>query len=266
MKINDLKALFPQKAELIIKYENKIEHLITQQPVYPGFIKIFNLFIFLFSDDTNNTLIGIDNMDMRILLYSEAFKRIRSSSIIATKGYYVDALSILRSVFELNKGLNAIQNGVIKVQDYFGKMRNSSFRNLPDKEKEKLINEHVKDIDNKINNYDDRNIPSDLKDSLRAFKSIMHISVHKSFGNLVLNINKRDNLFLPDNRVLLFDLFVNNASFQMLMFLKNMIKSGFLLENNKEKIVSLAEFIEHAYLDMNEKYHSDIAKYIKRKY
>ncbi len=99
----------------------------------------------------------------------------------------------------------------------------------------------------------------------------MHISVHKSFGNLVLNYNDfiskgKGTLFRPHSDIQIFELFVNNASFMILMFLKNLIKSGFFSKTNQNKIVDLAEFLEQSYLAMPEKYHSNIAKYIKLKY
>lgn len=271
MTINDLNAYFPHDPELLQHFEAEIAQSITQKPEYRGFIKLLSSLIFLFSDDINNSLDNQKKIDQRILLYSEAYKRIKSSSILAFKGYYVDALSILRSVFELNKGINAVQNCIIPIQDYFGKKRDNSFQTLSDKEKEKLINEHIRDIDNKINNFDDKDVPADIKDSLHTFKLNMHISVHKSFGTLVLNYNDfitkgKGNLFRPHTDITIFELFVNNVSFMMLMFLKNLIKSHFLSTTNYQKIVDLAEFLERSYLEMPEQYHSDVAKYIKLKY
>ena len=94
----------------------------------------------------------------------------RSATVLALKGYFTDANSILRSVFELNKAINAIQNEIIEVGEYFSAKRNDSFKDLPDKEKYKLINDHIHNIDNKINNFDYKDIPGKLKNSLRIFK------------------------------------------------------------------------------------------------
>lgn len=270
MKIDDLKKIFPKNAQIIDKYESKINELITTIPEYNGFNKLLNSFIFLFSDDLVQTL-NFSNLDLRILLYSEAFKRIRSSSLLAYRGYYMDANSMLRSVFELNKGINAIQNNVINAKEYLGKSRDDEFKNLSDKEKYEKINEHSRSINNKINNFDDKNVPNELKDSIRNFKLIMHISVHKSLANIVLNYTDyisegKGNLFHPDNNIEIFELYLNNVSLVILMFLKNITKSGLLLEGNKQKIKDLVQFLEDAYSSMSEKYYSDVAKYIRIKY
>jgi len=269
MKINDLNNLFPNDPIKLQSDELLIKNSIKTHPKYTGFIKILNSFFYLFSDDINKS-IDINGNDLRILLYSEAFKRIRSSYLLAISGYYIDANSILRSVFELNKGINAIQNGIIEVKEYFS-CNQDNFQQLSDREKNDAIKNHTRRIDNLINNFDDKDIPNELKDSLRKFKTNMHNSVHKSFNNLVLNHKKfykqkEDILFCPDKEIEFFELYLNNVSFMILMFLKNLINSDLLLNENKSKVSDFSNFIQNAYLNMPGDYHSQIVKYIKLKF
>lgn len=163
MNINDLNVVFPKNSQVLLRHEEIIELSIRQDKNYRGFLKLLDSFLFLFSDDVKSSFALQLDRDPLILLYSEAFKRIRSSSIIALKGYYIDAVCILRSVYELNKGINAIQNSVISSSEYFGKERDSEFLNLPDSKKEQLIEKHSRNIDNKVNEYDSKDLPSDIR-------------------------------------------------------------------------------------------------------
>lgn len=270
MNINDIKKYFPNDSAVLESIENEIELSILNNVKYKGFLKIHDSFVYLFSDDVNSTINFNGTTDPMLLLYSEAAKRIRSSSILAKKGYYVDSVSLLRSVYELNKGINAIQNQIINSTKYFGRNRGNDFDSLDDREKERLVNEHIRDIDNLVNNFDDRDIQENLRPSLRTFKRIFHLSVHKSFGNLVLNYKKfisKDggNLFQPHTDTEIFELYLNSCSFMILMYLKNIKKSGWLSDVNKDKIYWLIDFIEYAYSSMDG-YHNDIINYIKMKY
>lgn len=270
MNIKEIDKLFPNQSSILGSIENKIEISIINDYKYMGFLKIHDSFVYLFSDEVNSTIEFSNVKDPIVLLYSEAAKRIRSSSILAKKGYFVDAVSLLRSVYELNKGINAIHNSIISSTQYLGKNRGHDFDILDEREKEKLVNEHIREIDNYVNNYDDINIPENLRPSLRNFKSIFHISVHKSLGNVALNyedyISKDGgNLFQPHTNTEIFELYLNACSFVILMYLKNIKKSGLLSSTNMDKINWIIDFTEQAYSSMNG-YHKDIVDYVKLKF
>lgn len=270
MIINDLSVLFPENCSLLQSIESELESTITRNPNYKGFIKLLDSFFFLFSDDIKNSLAPQVRRDPLILLYSEAYKRIRSSSILALKGYYIDSVCILRSVYELNKGINAIQNSIISSSEYFFKERDSTFADLPDRKKEKLIEEHSKNIDYKINKFDNKDIPEQLKCSLRDFRQFMHYSVHKAKLNLILNFypyirEGKGNLFRPHNNIEIYIKYMDFVSYMILIYLHNILNSNFLSSTNYSKIIKLAEFIESAYED-NGNYHADIVDYIVFKY
>ena len=269
MELKDFNALFPNSSEVLQSLEKSIEmNLLSGK--YRGSLKILDSFIYLFSDDVTNT-IKRDVVVSHLILYSESFKRIRSSSILALKGYYIDGNSLLRSVFELGKAINSIQKGKITFQNYLSEERDESFKTLSDKEKHKLVNDHIRDVDNIINNYDDEGVPERIKDSLRIFKSNFHISVHKSLGNIALNIhdyveNKKGDLFRPTSNIEIFELYMNNASFLILIFLKNMLESDMIIDSKKDIITNFINFIQDSYSSMETKYHKDIIEYIKLKY
>ena len=270
MKIEDFYNDYPNQARILNNIETQIEISLAKSK-YKGFLKLLDSFIYIFTDDLQKTLKQVTKEDSIIILYSEAFKRIRYSSLLAIKGYFTDATALLRSVFELNKAINAIQNKIISISEYFSAKRDESFKELSHKKKLKLINEHIKATDNKINNFDDKDVPEDLKDSLRTFKSNMHISVHKSMANIALYVGEFLNkgtgdLFRPHSNMEIFETYLNDVSFMILMFLKNLENSTYLFNENESKIADMINFIETSYLETELAYFCDIVNYIKLKY
>lgn len=269
ININYFYKEFPNGSHLLSELENNNMHILERSK-YKHFIKMLDSFIFLFSDDESNTVNNVTHETI-ILLYSEGFKRIRSSSLLAIKGYYIDSNALLRSVFELNKAINAIQKGIISIDEYFSAERDESFKSLSDKEKLNLVNKHIRNVDSIINNYDDKDVPPHLKDSLSSFKAGFHFSVHKSLENIALYLkdflSKKDvDLFKPHSNFLYYESYINNVSFLILIYLKNFVKSKIVSLNNISKINNIIDFIENAYISMDEQYHKDIIDYIKIKF
>lgn len=209
--------------------------------------------------------------DQISLLYGEALKRIRSSNVIANKGYFSDGISILRSVFELMKAINAIQNGIIEKEEYFIGFLNHDEDNENIDYMESL-EEHCKKMDSICNTFDDKQIPKDIKKSLKIFKSLMHRSIHKSQFNLyweLIEFRKNGNqskpfdINMPKN---LYELYFNIFAFILLMYLRNMVNSKYLDDIDKILFYQRIDELENSYLKMGKEYFNDIIKYIKIKY
>ena len=73
-------------------------------------------------------------------------------------------------------------------------------------------------------------------------------------------------LFRPHSNMILFGSFINNISFLIAMYLKNILNSNFLSGINDSKITEIVTFIEELYKSMDEKYYKDIIEYIILKY
>jgi len=269
MDMRDFPRLFPEEAAVLETIESQVHTALANSKFGPS-IKLIDSFIFLFSDDIRNSLSVPSNKDTIIVLYSEAFKRIRSSYLLALRGYFVDCVALLRSVFELNKAINAIQNGIMSVEEYLSGNRDANFRTLSKKAQDDAVQAHIRQVDNKINAFDDQNLPDSIRENLRLFKSNMHISVHKALGNIALNIgNFRAGtggaLFGPTTDLEIFGLAVNYFSFMILIYLRNVLRSQFINNANKQKLNDVADFI--ARTNKAEKgYNADIIEYIELKY
>jgi hypothetical protein len=269
MKVEDFWNEYPGRAIVLETIESQITVQLLQSD-FRGPIKVIDSFIWLFSDDLQQTATNATTADLTFLFYSEAFKRIRSGFVLATKGYFVDCNALLRSVFELNKAINAIQHGILTAEYYLSEIRAPSFRNLPQKDQEEAINDHIRKVDNMISGFDDQGIPPQLKESLRIFKSNLHVSVHKSLAGIALNINEfragtGGNLFAPFGDMELFGLSVNNVSYLILMYLRNFLRSPFCSPTNRQRLADMATFIEGLYATM-QGYYKDVLDYILLKY
>lgn len=110
MNIQDFYLIFPNNAVVLDSIESSI-HNALQSSKYSHSIKLIDSFIYLFSDDLKNTSYNINTNDLVIVLYSEAFKRIRTSYLLSLRGYFIDCAALLRSVYELNKAIRVGKRG-----------------------------------------------------------------------------------------------------------------------------------------------------------
>lgn len=265
---------FPIEPKLLAKYESSNESTINSSlNLFGYFNKVLDSFLYLFTDDINNTLSNL-NLEKEgiVLLYSEIIKRFRSSYILAKKGYVFGSLSLLRSVYELNIGINAIHNGVLSFIDYLGSKHPDEFNSLSDEEKFEAINKLRIKKDKKIKKFHYANIPDNLKFPIKNFESNLHLSVHKSFSSLIINVYEiffektQRRLFYPDIDKKYYGAFLNYASFMVLITLKNLMKENFINNNNINKIKYLIHNIEYAFETSDDKFHNDMISYAKLKF
>lgn len=112
--------------------------------------------------------------------------RFRASNVIFLKGYYIDASSLLRAVYENNLTLSAIGNHTISFNELFIDPEKAGPGNAQSTKRKKL-KDHFDVLDRKINENivgNRSNLSADTIEMLRLFKFQLHNSVHKSNNNL----------------------------------------------------------------------------------
>ena len=254
--------------DYFLETENKIlEEILNGK--YQGTHAIYNWVVDalcttkILSDEFNKSEISI--------LYSEALFRFRTATLIANRGYYSDGLMILRSVYEIVKAINAIQNGIIDAKSYLTGFTETDER-LTGEELIEKSEAHAKKMDNLVNNFDDKDIPQIHKENLKIFKDFLYKSVHKSSFNIILrtfnfykNSIKNPFEFLPDPQ--LYELYFNSFCFIMLMYMRCLLKSKYIRDSlDKYLFKDRIDTLEEDFLNMNSSYQNDIIKYIQIKY
>lgn len=234
-------------------------------------IKLFDCFTALFSDDINNHCNRLTNNDIKILFFHECFKRLHLAIEMNKRGYFIESIGLLRTAFELNKTINAMNKGIITPIEFFGQARGPEFAALSEDEKQSIIEQYQKSIMSKVDTFDDQAVPDTIKPNLRIFKKNMHNSVHRAFNNLITEVSEFNNgtfshLFAPDTKVSNYESSVNYLSFLILMFLRNWRNSEFFKDDGQNTIQDIIEFIENSYSSMGKQVHSDVINYIQTKY
>lgn len=252
------------------KYFEKFESIHEDEIIKGKYKNAHGLFSWLVEAFTYTKILPDAFYENQIsLLYGEALKRMRSSSILARKGYFSDGLSLLRSSFELMKAINLIQNGSVSVAEYLTGFINEKYGDKVDFMK--IADDHAKKMDNISNKYDNKDIPDRLLPSLRIFKDSMHRSTHKSLYNVYINLIEqhkegRSHPFDVDEPIFLFENYFNSFTFVLIMYLRNIVNSNYLTVIDiilfKERISDL----EKSYSLMDKIFHKDMIDYIKIKY
>ncbi|TGK10126.1 hypothetical protein EHO58_01500 [Leptospira selangorensis] len=266
--------------EIIKKYESKTTFLTQKEQEvsdkfkssqYRGIFIIFDIFLSAFTDNLTSICKPISKKDVLLLLYSESFKRIRIAIDLSKKGYYTEALASLRTSFELNKILNAIQKDILPELDFFGKDRGDEFKSLTKKEQGKIILSHQKEIDLKINNFDDKDLPPNIRPTLKIFKSNFHVSVHKALSSIALKFSEftatgQVDLFGPDSASNIVEISINYTSYMILIYLKLWTKSRFYDSSKTNVVTDLENFLQNSYSISGTEFSKDIIEYINIKY
>lgn len=112
-----------------------------------------------------------------------SFWRLRASYIIFGKGYYAEALSLLRGVYENVLLVESVHQDVITLDEVFGKLKIEDTKDLPREKIDKMIRENTSATDSKIKTYffgPKSNLSPESKRLLKSFERNMHNAVHKS--------------------------------------------------------------------------------------
>ena len=119
-------------------------------------------------------------------LFLATFWRFRAAYIIFWKGYYFDAASLLRAVFENILYYGAVMNGVLSETALFDVPEFDA--TLPKKRKEKIARKHQAEIATLVQSHmigDKSGLPEAVKDGLRTILGLLHSHVHRGESNIV---------------------------------------------------------------------------------
>jgi len=152
-----------------------------------GFIYImdafFDFLIETFEISVKNKIKWNNNGPLYFCIQVICFWRLRASYIIFGKGYYAEALSLLRGIYENVLLIESVNQGVITLDEVLGKLKIEDTKDLPREKIEKMIRKITRSTDLKIKNYffgPDSNLSSESKRLLKSFERNMHNAVHKS--------------------------------------------------------------------------------------
>lgn len=116
------------------------------------------------------------------------FWRFRASYLIFWSGYFIDALSLLRSVFENVLQIAALRHGIITLADAFGGLTVEEASQMSPDEVAKRIRNNIVKADKAVrDNFlgEKSGLSPEAQDDMVAFQGIMHGAVHKSRLNFV---------------------------------------------------------------------------------
>lgn len=121
-------------------------------------------------------------------IHVPTFWRFRAGYIIFWDGYFIDALSLLRAIFENILQIVALEFGIISVDEVFGKLKVENSRNLTDNEIHRLIRKYTRNSDRNVRTQiigEKSGLSSTAVEDLRVFERLLHSSVHKSKLDIV---------------------------------------------------------------------------------
>ncbi len=116
-----------------------------------------------------------------------AFWRFRASYLLFWAGYFIDGLSLLRSVFENVLQIAALKHGIIALKDVFGGLRVDEAAELPPDKVEKLIRNNIIKSDKTVRDNllgGKSRLSLETREDMVVLQEILHGAVHKSKLNL----------------------------------------------------------------------------------
>lgn len=157
-----------------------------------------------------------------------SFWRMRASYIIFRKGYYIDAVSLLRGIYENVLLLEALKKDVIEVDEVFGKLKIEDSKDLSEKQINDLIKKFNNETNSRIKNYfigQNSKVSEKSKKLIKSMERTMHTSVHKSQLTLIYYysdwVKGEKNLpIFPEYDEKLATTYTNICTFISWMFLK----------------------------------------------
>ena len=116
-----------------------------------------------------------------------AFWRFRASYLIFWKGYFIDGLSLLRSVFENVLQIAALKHGCLKLDQVFGGIKVDEAAELPPEKVAKILRTNIIACDKAVRDKligEKSGLSADTQEDMFVFQEILHGAVHKSKLNL----------------------------------------------------------------------------------
>ena len=119
-------------------------------------------------------------------IFLATFWRFRAAYIIFWKGYYFDAASLLRAIFENILFYGAVMNGVLSETALFDVPEFGAA--LPQRKKEKIAAKHQRDIARLVQARmigSDSGLSLPVQEGLRKILGLLHSHVHRAESNIV---------------------------------------------------------------------------------
>lgn len=116
------------------------------------------------------------------------FWRLRASYLLYKNGYFVDAGSLLRAVFENVLQIAAVKLDIITIDEVFGKLKTEDAKNLTKEEIERLIRKYTFESDSKVKALlvgEDSGLSADTIEDFKTFTRLLHTAVHKAKLNIM---------------------------------------------------------------------------------
>lgn len=135
-------------------------------------------------------------LEVVLAIHIPSFWRFRSSYMIFWKGYYIDALSLLRAVFENILQISALKLNIISCDEVRGNLKDEDLKDISEDKELKLIQKYAFKADKKVRSYiigDKSGLSIDNKYYLDNFLKVLHSSVHKCKLNLLLHMEPQSN-------------------------------------------------------------------------
>jgi len=158
---------------------------------FKGFLIIMDAFLDFLMETFKITIVNKKvewnkNGPLYFCIQLISFWRLRASYIIFGKGYYVEAVSLLRGIYENVLLVTSLKQGIIDIEEVFGKLKIEESKDLSREKIEKIIRDNINATNSKIKEYffgQKSNISPDSKKLLKSFERSLHNSVHKSKVN-----------------------------------------------------------------------------------
>lgn len=123
-------------------------------------------------------------------VHASTFWRLRSSYILFIKGYIIDALSLIRAIFENAMMLAGLGMGVITIDDVFGQLKSRDVAGISRENAEKKIYNNIRNTDKKLYKYligSKSGLKPENQRAISRFITLLHSAVHKSMLSITLN-------------------------------------------------------------------------------
>lgn len=185
-------------------------------------------------------------------IHVPTFWRFRASYLIYWDGYFIDALSLLRAIFENVLQIVALESGIISSDEVFGKLKVEESQNLTDDEIDKLIRKYTQKSYAKVRAHligHKSGLGSTAIKDLKVVEKLLHSSVHKSKLDIVWYYGpwvrgKRNFPIYPEYNEDRATLYINFS-----MFTAWMLSKTFLLLQINDKEFSYKWYSKYQILD-----------------
>ena len=179
--------------ERLLKFaeiEKEISHKVNQQ--FKGHDVLMESFLDFYLETLENVALRKKTMWPEIIKFFTAVHiatlwRFKSSFSLFWDGYFVEAISLQRAVFENALDMAALKLNIITIEQRLGKLTSKDAEKLSDKEQAKLVRKYTSTNDKKVRENIIGNmsgLSANSQEDFEGFLRLRHNAVHKSTLNI----------------------------------------------------------------------------------